>query len=339
MSVELHDPLHDPEPEGWDEFVARQGLTASWAYPALRAASAPSRTPVVLGVFRERGRILGAVGGVYMGMRRHTSLKPPRRGREPIVLDMRLPGEGDDVSWHFGEDVARTEHAALLREFEREVRRWLGLGLAAVVYRQLTPGRSDDVARRGALVRDTVGTARLAVRWGDAAGWLASLGGSRRRNLRRRAKLIDGELSVVVRRGRTDVDPAELAGLAAGQQRRLQRGPGGRAPLSPGYFAELAGRDDVSFLTYADENGRVLAFSTMLHQPERLNLGLWGSVPVEEGGRGHLYYDHYLRAVRHAVEQGAKELTAGRGRLDVKTELGFQVVPMRVAVVPRWALG
>lgn len=337
MSIELYDVRHDPEPDGWKEFRVTEGLTAVWSYEPMRHASDSTRAPLLLTVFREGGTIIGALCGVYQGLRGTV----PRRRREPILLDVRLPGEGNEVSWHFRADITSEHRRQLMREFERTVRRWLGLGLTGIVYRNVTPGEVPTVARRGAVGRASVGTARMPILWKTVDDWLATLGGSRRRNLRRRARLIDADpdLTVVSGTGRTDLDPALLARMVADHQERLQNRIDLRVPLPASYFAEMIRREDVSFLTYTEGSGRLLAFSTLLHHPSWPQLGWWAGLPVEEGGRGHLYFDHYLRTIGQAIEQGREGLIGGRGRLDVKLELGFQQVPMRLVAVPRWSLG
>jgi hypothetical protein len=303
----------------------------------MRRASASTRAPLLLALFRDGGTIIGALSGVYQGLRRTA----PRRRREPIILDVRLPGEGNEVSWHFRADIPPEHRRQLMREFERTVRRWLGPGLTGILYRHVTPGEVSTVVRRGAVTRETVGTARMPIQWKTVDDWLATLGGSRRRNLRRRARLIDADpdLTVVSGTGRTDLDPALLARMVAEHQQRLQNRIDPRVPLSAAYFAEMIQRDDVSFLTYTESSGRLLAFSTLLHHPRWPQLGWWAGLPVEDGGRGHLYFDHYLRTIGQVIEQGREGLIAGRGRLDVKLELGFQEVPMQLVAVPRWSLG
>ncbi|MEO5876428.1 MAG: GNAT family N-acetyltransferase [Streptosporangiaceae bacterium] len=341
MSIELFDPRLDPEPPGWQEFRTGEGLTAIWSYEAIRKASEGTPSPLLLALFRHGPTIVGALTGVYLGLRRPGSVTAPRRRREPIVLDVRLPGEGNEVSWHFRADVSAEQRRELMREFERAVRHWLGRGLAGIVYRHVTPGEVATVARAGAVARASVGTARMPITWKNVDGWLATLGGSRRRNLRRRARLIDADPDLTVESGtrRTDLDPALLARMVADQQRRLQNRIDPRVPLSAGYFAEMVRRDDVSFLTYTEGSGRLLAFSTLLHHPSWPQLGWWSGLPIEEGGRGHLYFDHYLRTVEQVIGQGSEGLIAGRGRLEVKRELGFREVPMKLVAVPRWSLG
>jgi hypothetical protein len=337
VSIELYDLRHDPEPDGWKEFRVSEGLTAVWSYEPMRRASESTRAPLMLALFRDGGTIVGALAGVYQGLRGTV----PRRRREPILLDVRLPGEGNESSWHFRADLPPEHRRQLMREFERAVRRWFGLGLTGIVYRNVTPGEVFTVARKGAVSRASVGTARMPIDWKTVDGWLATLSGSRRRNLRRRARLIDADpdLTVVSGTGRLDLDPALMARMVADQQRRLQNRIDLRVPLPAAYFAEMLQRDDVSFLTYTESSGRLLAFSTLLHHPTWPQLGWWAGLPVEEGGRGHLYFDHYLRTIDRVVGEGREGLIAGRGRLDVKLELGFQEVPMRLVAVPRWSLG
>ena len=80
INVELRDPLRDPEPPGWTDFHQCEGLTGSWDYEVLRAASA-TWSPVLLAVFRDGGRIVGTVGCLYRGLRTSGA---PRRGPASI---------------------------------------------------------------------------------------------------------------------------------------------------------------------------------------------------------------------------------------------------------------
>ncbi|WP_460340136.1 GNAT family N-acetyltransferase [Actinoallomurus acanthiterrae] len=334
IGVELRDPLRDSEPPGWTDFRRRENLAATWDYQALHHAST-SWAPVMLAVFRREEKIVGAVGAVYRGVR---VSRPPRRRREPLVVDVRLPGEGNGrPTWHFSADVPAEARAGLMRAYERAALRRLGVGTTGFVYRHVPVDEVSAVARRGALLRETAGDTELTL--GTVDDWLAGLGPSRRKALRRRRRRIDEDLTVVIGRARTDVDADQLARMVnrhvVARTGRIDR----RAPLPPSYFAAFTAHDDVSTLTYTQADGRLLAAGTFLHHPTRPQLSWWASVPPEEGGRGHLYFDCYGRFVEYAVAAGAQRLSAGRGADEHKRELGFAVVPARLVIVPRWAAG
>ncbi len=336
IDVELRDPLRDPEPEGWTDFRSRENLPATWDYQVLRHASG-SWSPVALAVFRDEGKIVGAVASLFRGLR---TWGRPRRWAEPIVVDVRLPGDGHGrPTWHFSADVPPEGRRDLMRAFERAAARRFGWGLAGFAYRNVPPDEVGLLTRRGASVRDTAGDSDMALTTVDA--WLGGLKTSRRAELRRRRRKLDADpdLTVAIGRARTDVDAAGMARMmnrhVAARDGRIDR----RAPLPASYFAALTGLGDVSTLTYTAADGRLLAGGVYLHHPVRPRLSWWASVPPEEGGRGHLYYDSYLRYVEYAVAMGGEGLSAGKGTLGIKAELGFTEKPMKLVVVPRWARG
>jgi len=183
---------------------------------------------------------------------------------------------------------------------------------------------------------------------GTYEGWLASLDPAVR-------DAID-ELSDVhteAAAGRTDLDEHELARLlnahrarqderawAGGQRSRI----GGlhmdtRSPLSPSYVDMLVRRRDVITRTYRDRAGTLLGFNTMIDHPRSVAMHHWAAVPVSEGGRKHLYADAYARCVRHMIDAGRPELTAGRARLDVKQRFGFGTRDLATIAVPRPVMG
>lgn len=343
-TVELTDPRRDPEPPGWAEFQRREGLSAVWSYEVLRRVSESSWTPALLGVCRTGGQIVGAVGAVQRGVR---STRPPGRWG-PLLLDVRLPGHGAGPAWHFAANAAdaaddaadATDRARLMRAFERAAARRLGWGLTGVVYRHVTEPEVPLLVRRGAIVRDSSDGTEMAVGWSSVEEWTRSLAKNRRASLRRRARSIEADetLRVAFGPGRTDLDPAEMADLAKRHGERLQGRLDRRDSPPAAYFAALLGRDDVSVLSYTEAD-RLLAYGVLFHGAVRPALSWWASVPVEEGGRKHLYFDSYLRYVRHAIENGATALAGGPGRPDLKEEVGFRRVPMKLVLVPRWAMG
>lgn len=333
MNFELFDPCQDPAPEDWEDFRKAEGLTALWAYDVIAAASRASWARPLLAIAREEGRIAGAVGAVYLGLRLPGSARAPRPRREPLLLDVRLPAHSYGPTWHFRTGVPVRE---ALRLFERAAAKELGWGLAGVTYRMLT--EPEHVARRGAILRDSPGGTTMPILWSSVDGWLGSLDKKRRSELRRRNRRIAEELAVTAAWARTDLDAAEMAEMNRKHTERLAVRHDPRSPLPPDYFASLLGRDDVYVISYRDE-GRLLAYSIVFdHETSPLH-GTYAALRPEEGGRGHLYFDAYLQALRRVTEDGKKELHGGRGAVDIKQELGFGYVPMSFAVVPRWSMG
>ncbi|NUW39719.1 GNAT family N-acetyltransferase [Nonomuraea rhodomycinica] len=340
MHLELLDPCRDPEPPGWEDFRQAEGLTAVWAYDVIAASSEGSWARPLLAVFRDGPRVVGTVGAVCVGLRLPNSTRPPRPRREPILLDVRLPAHSNGPTWHFAEDVTPETRARLLRQFERAARQHLGWGLVGALYRMVTGPSLPLVARRGALTRESPGSAVLPLRWSTVEEWLASLGKNRRKSLRRQIAAIsaDTDLTIHEGRGRTDLDPVELAELNRRHTARLASRLDPRAPLPASYFASLLRRDDVRVISYR-EGGRLLAFTIVYEHPTSPVSGPWAALRPEEGGRKDLYFETHVRIVRQAMEAGVKQVLFGRGRLEIKRSFGFEYVPMSLVAVPRWAMG
>ncbi|RFU37570.1 GNAT family N-acetyltransferase [Actinomadura logoneensis] len=341
FSVRLLDPRRDTLPPGWDEFRASEGLHAVWSPQVLGALTA-LRTPPLLAVCSDADRIAGVVGGVYLGLRRGT----PRPWREPLIFDMRLPGQSGPP-WHFAERVPPAARRALLRRVERLAARRLGPGCLGVVYRPLSGGDLALVARRGTFTLESAEGTRMPVEFGSVDEWLRSLSKSRRTDLRRQVRMIDaaGDLEVAVGVRRTDLDADELARMHAAHTAKLAARFDVRAPLPPEYFRALCERDDVAMVSYRETpSGRLLAWGTLLMAGAAPGLGAWAALDPADGGRKHLYFDHYVRLLGLAVESArdAKEppvLNGGQGMAEVKRSLGFETVPMRTLVVPRPLVG
>lgn len=338
MHLDVVDPCEDPEPPGWEDFRRAEGLPAIWAYDVIAASCAGSWTRPLLGVFRDGERVTGAVGAVYLGLRRGARLPRPRR--EPLLLDVRLPGHSNAPTWHFSPGIPLESRRLLLRRFERAARRRLGWGLAGVLYRMVTEPRLAEVARGGAIVRESPGTTLMNLPWTSTEEWIRSLNRGRRHSLRtqiRRVAAAD-DLDVTAGRSRSDLDPGELAELNRRHTARLTPRFDPRPPLPAAYFAEFLRREDVTVLTYRAAR-RLLAFAVVFDHPVAPAYGQWAALPPEAGGRKDLYFDSYARVVGHALAAGAERLFAGRGLTEVKGSLGFGYVPMKLVAVPRWVMG
>jgi len=334
------DPCGDPEPDGWEAFRQAEGLTALWAYDVIGASSEGSWARPLLAVFREGRRITAVIGAVYLGLRAPGSSRAPRPRREPIVLDVRLPGHSNGPTWHFSGEVPFEARRAMLRLFERAAARRLGWGLAGTVYRMTTEPESPLVVRRGAVVRDSPGSTIMPLSWTSAEEWIGSLSRSRRSDLRRQLRRIEKTDDLVVTTGtaRSDLDPVELAEMNRRHTARLAARFDPRAPLPAAYFDRLLRREDVSVTTY-HAGGRLLAFAILFEHETTPVFATWAALGVEDGGRKGLYFDAHARLVRKSIEEGRKELLCGRGQVKVKTSLGYEHVPMKLVAVPRWVMG
>jgi hypothetical protein len=331
--IELLDPRDDPDPSAWSAFVRDQGLPAYWAYDLLAIASRDSRSPATLALMRDGDRVCGILCAVVSGLL-GTPARYPRLG----FVDVRLLGTRN-TAWHFADHVDAVARKAFLREFERAVYGRLGPGIRGVLYRAAPARDVPAVAGPARPVKAITADAAMRLTFASVDEWLATLTKSRRADLRRQARLIRDDPSLVARFGfrRDDLDPADLASLLDRHLRRRQRRGWAvpARPLTAEYFAHVLRRDDVGVMSYHDSDGRLLAFGTLFDGGDWPVIGWWAALTPEEGGRKHIYFDHYIRLVAWAIAQGRRGLSAGRGLLAVKRSLGFSAVPMYLVAAPR----
>lgn len=330
LTVRLHDPATHPEPAGWDALRAAAGLRANWAWPVMRAGVRSGADPLMLAVLSDVDRPVGLLAASVVPLRRREGRQAwPRAG----YLHVQAPQSSAVPGWWLAPSTV-DERADLVRAFRRAARRALGPGVGAVMWRQLAVG-DDGWLPRPRYVRRTEPLAVLdAPKSVDA--WLAGLRKKRRTDLRRVLRLIDADPDLQVRAGAVGdvVSPAELAHLAtlnavkhAAGAVELRSGP--RSAL---WQEATAGRDDVHAVAYRDPTGRLLAAATVLDDPSWPLWLSWGALPVDEGGRRHLYFDLFRRLVQRVVDRGADGVVLGKGMAELKADLGARLVPQHAAL-------
>lgn len=346
LAARVHDPRADPEPAGWSGFQQRRGLHAVWDYGLMRLEAWMSRNPAVLAVVRDGDRIAAAATALVCrpGRSRRYADVPGRRSERlrPGWVEVYLPWLSGYPAVVFDQDLTDDGRRAAVRALERALLRHVGPGLMGIVYR---PVPDDTLPALAGPLRRTWrsdATTVLANTWQTEDGWLATLGKERRTSIRRYARKIDRDPTLDVREGwgRTDTDPHELAALVNRHRARLgalPRDP--RTGVAGAFLAEFLRRPDVRLLTYRDADGTLIAANTLLDHPSSTVLQHWAALTPAEGGRHNLYFDCYLRCVRHLVSAGRDELTSGRGLLDVKASLGFRERGLHTVAVPRPAVG
>lgn len=337
MTVTLLDPRTDAEPAAWAEFARRLRLPPMWDFALLRLEAWLSGNRPLLALAWRGDEIVAAVTAVVC-TRRGTRRYAPKRALGPLWAEVRVSWLSGAPACVFDPGLTTTERREILRSTEIALRRNLGPGFLGVVYRSVDPTVKSLVDGRGRLTRPIEATAVLPNSWPDVEGWLASLSKERRKSIKRYARVIDQDPALRVERGpaREDLDPSELAALLNGHNERLGVPAfAHRTKMAAAYLGALVRRQDVHTLTYRDARGRLLAFNTFLDHPETPVLHHWAARPVSDGGRYNLYFDCYFRGVRHMIEHGRAELSAGRGLSAVKASLGFELRPMSLVVVPR----
>ncbi|GAA1526576.1 GNAT family N-acetyltransferase [Dactylosporangium maewongense] len=333
LTVGLHDPVTDPEPADWEALRARAGLRANWAWPVMRAGVLSGADPVLLAVLSDVEGPVGLVAASVVAPRRSAAGASapgfPRVG----YLHVQAPQSSAVPGFWFASPAVQ-ERASLVRAFRRAARRTLGPGVRGALWRQL--GEGDDAwLPWPRYTRDTEPLAVLdAPESVDA--WLAGLGQKRRASVRRTQRLVAADPDLQVRTGRVGevVTPAELAHLtrlnfakhAAGSV-ELRSGP-----RSEVWQASVAGRADVCIVAYRDAAGRLLGAATILDDPVWPVWLSWGALPVEDGGRRHLYFDLFRRLVERVVDRGARGMILGKGMSELKSDLGAHLVPQHGAV-------
>ncbi|HWM03193.1 MAG TPA: GNAT family N-acetyltransferase [Actinophytocola sp.] len=343
--VEIVDPRSDPEPAGWAEFRHRLRLHPLWAYDLMGVESWLARNSVLLATARRDGRIVAALTAtVCLSLRGNRFAPLPARGRpvRPHLVEVARPWLSGYPGVVFDDALGPAGRRATVARFERALTRRLGPGLVGVLYRQLGDADLANLTGRGRLTRPVDPVAVLHNTFADEEQWLSSLHKKRRSSLLRQARAVAADPTLVVRggAGRTDLDATEASSLINRHRAGFAKIPlDTRSPVAAAYLARFLCRADVHTLTYHDSTGRLLALNIMLDNENSAVLQHWASVPVTDGGRRHLYFDAYRRAVGHLVASGRPELTAGRGMLEVKSDLGFGPRSLHTVAVPRPLLG
>jgi uncharacterized protein len=344
--LDVIDPRTDPEPEGWAPFCAAQQTQATWDYGLMRLEGMRSGTPNLLVTARDGSGLIAAFVVLLAGYRSGLRREPGRvRGLSTVTprwIEVQNRWLSGFPAWAFAEHLDPDARRTVLRAFERAVCRYAGPGCLGVVYRAVQPHELTMVRGRGRITRAALGYAELDNTFGTFDDWAASVPADRRRKFRRQQRKIteDPELVVEFAPGRTDLDGAELAALLNEHHDRHGRDAmDPRGYHSPDYLRELVRRSDVRTATYRTTEGRLIGFGTLLDHPVHPVGQHWASVPVEAGGKQHLYFDCYLRMIQRMIDNGAKSLSAGRGMLDVKGKLGFATRELFGVVVPRPVAG
>jgi hypothetical protein len=345
MRFEFHDPRADPAPAGWAEFTRTARLHPVWDYQLMGLEAWGARNPQLVVVAVEGDEVVAGIS-VLVCRPRLSPRFAPAPGRwllRPVWAEVCQPWLSGYPGIEFTPGFPAAGRRALVRDFERALRRHLGPGLMGVLYRAIDEELATVADGPGRLVRRAEPTAVLENRFTTEEDWIATLPGRRRSGLRRRRRRIAEDPTLVVRGGpgRDDVDGAEVAGLIKAHRERY-----GKLKLdtrtfpSAGFMHTYVRRPDIHTLTYRDDDGRLLAVNTMLDHPDSPSLQHWAALPLDERGRGAgLYFDSYVRAVRFMAQRGAKELSAGRGMSELKQELGFQPRALFAAAAPRPVLG
>ncbi|MEU4579088.1 hypothetical protein [Nonomuraea sp. NPDC023979] len=328
MRVELLDPRHDPEPGDWEELRQAAGQRVTWRYDLLRAYAWSAQAPLALAVARRDGRAVGAVAASLRSPRLRRGAYADRHGPAGVV-DVHAPANRSQKGWWWRGDP----DPDLLPACTRALRRHLGPGWRGTVWREVSDGEAARLPGRLGLRLPTAPLATLALPWPDLDQWYAVLDPRRRDSLRRRARTIAAELSVRVGPAGELVSADEAARMRAENDLKHRSRLTPAPPLPLPYLEALIGSGECVALTYR-RRGRLLGLSLILDHAAWPICLSWGAVPVEQGGRKHLYFDGYVRMIEWAIGAGRRGLVLGKGQAEVKSDLGAELVTSSALAVP-----
>lgn len=251
-----------------------------------------------------------------------------------------MPGQAHQPSWHLRRDLSPAQRRSVVREFERGVRSYFGrLRLTGIAYRNVTDLELGSLERRGSITRGASGLGTIMKLPATYDDWLTGLSKKRRKSLRRLAPKIEEQTTIRFASGRKDIDPVAAAGLLnAMVDRNTPMRVDPRPLFPPSYLAALFARDDVRTITY-EAHGRLVAFGSLVDHPEAPWGSFWAMLHPRDGGVPHLYFDHFMRYARYAIDQGAHTLSSGRGYVVDKASVGFETTPLHFVGVTRPVLG
>ncbi|MEU0871831.1 hypothetical protein [Nocardia brasiliensis] len=303
VRVDVFDPFRDAEPPWWDTVRRTAGLRATWSWEVLAAAGPRLGLAVVF----------DGVDVVALAAARWTA----------GVLNVAAPGSTGQPGWWVADAARAHELFGVLAAGLRARFRYAVLG---TLWRELS---REQVATFGGvrITREVNPTAILPVAWPDEDGWLGTLSSNRRRSLRAEARWLARDHDLIAGFGpASELDVDQLVGLL---RRTEEKYDGlGRAPRMPDeWLYRVLVHPDVHAVHYHDTDRNLLAAFTILDHPSWPLVHRWGALPVDEGGRKHLYFDAFRRTVAWAAAVEKQGLVWGKGLPDVKARLGCQLIP------------
>lgn len=329
LTATLVDPLTDPVPAAWDRFVTTERLLPLWRSQLLRTADWCSQTASSMVLVHEPG----AAEPVALFHARHLGAVHPGRfarpGRLPVptLTEVRTTPVAMGAGLTFAAAAGPAERAEAVRVFEHAIRQHTGWRGVALAYRELEPRHLPAVPTAGRLRLRLGPTLVLHNEWSDLDGYLASLPGKWRSQLRKIHRTIEADPTLRVEL--VDTLPAgEACWLAqVVRERHLSRAVP-RPPLPAGYFGQFAALPGSRFVTYRDAGGRLLAYAAVLEDGDGLVLVWWGSREDTDGARPNLYFDQYLRLVDYLITRGRSRLVMGKGMQQIKQRYGARPEPL-----------
>jgi hypothetical protein len=304
LTFELCDPAGSAAPSWWASAVHDAQLHRVLDWPVMQTLAATRRDPVLVGAFRDGGKVVG------LGSLRLRGVKS--LGMLVADVDSMVVGAFPGIALTGG--LPGTLHptggpppelfAAAVRALEQALRQVYGRRVQAVMYRQIYRRELPHLLRGVTVVRAGVPALLLHNNFADYDAYLRTLRKSRRVDQQRLVRRIDADPSVTVHFG----PAAEL---------------GPEADL----FATVLSLPDVLALSYTGPGGALIAATVTFDHPVAPILGPWGAVPLGGDRRSGLWFDHLARLIRWGIEQQRPLIIGGKGTTGPKEALGFVAEP------------
>lgn len=326
------DPVREPLPAEWPEFVREAALPAIWGGDLLSRLAWFARQPSLMAVVTDGGRPCALFHA------RHRGVLPPRRFRGtehrrlPGLVECHLAPFVTTPGHAFHPDLADADRAAAVAAFERAVRRRLGARCAGIVYRQVT--EAERPAFRGRIIRPGAPEAVIDNRWDSVEDYLRDLPRGDRRFLRRVDRVVRADPAVRIA-VETSVDGTDASRLFTVLQSRYRGRFAVPVPVPPLYFDLLSGNPGIRYFTYRRPDGDLLAYGLLVDDGRTLLCHGWGTLDPADGGRPLLYFDHFLRQVHHLIEARRERMIMGKAMFELKRRFGARLSPLYAAAALR----
>lgn len=199
-----------------------------------------------------------------------------------------------------------------------------------VLYRHVYADMLPLVMRGVSVVRASADVTVLRNTFDSFDDYLKTLRKSRRADQRRLLRQFDEkpDLSIDFGWQPTETDYPEMIRLADETARRNEGSLWMRPPrMPPAVRRALIDAPGACLLRYADPAGLLGWGVTYDHSPMPL-AGTWGSRdPKKERDRSGIWFDQLARTVRQVIEKGRLGLIEGKGKVALKVDCGFSIVP------------
>ncbi|MEV0400960.1 GNAT family N-acetyltransferase [Actinoallomurus sp. NPDC050550] len=332
LDVVVIDPVRETVPAEWPELVRAAGLPAIWHDDLLVRLAWFARQPAYMALVTDGGTPCALFHA------RHRGARPPRRFRGtsprllPGLVECHLAPYVTTPGYAFHPESGTAERAAAVKAFERGMAHRLGLRCAGVVYRQVID--EDRPIFRGHVIRPGEPEAVVDNRWGGVEEYLRDLPGDDRRHMRRVERLVSEDPGVRAA-VETSIDGADAGRLLSVVQHRYRGRFTVPVPVPALYFEMLSGRPGIRFLTYRRPDGELLAYALQVDDGRTLLCQGWGTRDRSDGGRPHLYFDHFLRQVYQLIEDGREKMIMGKSMYELKRRFGARLSPLYAAATLR----